>query len=67
MLSGCASGLVDAGVGSKAIYPTKKDAVVVSDSLATQLLEHNTWCADQPKCQKLNPKTGKWEPEFPKK
>ena len=68
-ISGCASWktLVGAGVGSKAIYLTTNDQKVISDSLAAQLLGHNTWCDDLPNCQKLNPKTGKWEPEFTKK
>ncbi len=66
LVSGCASKpkTVDAGVGSKTIYLTKNDQIVISDGLITQLLAHNTWCDGQEKCQKLNPKTGKWEPEI---
>ena len=67
LVSGCAKGgLVDAGVGSKMIYLTAKDQKVISDGLMTQILEHDEWCEEQPKCQKLNPKTGEWGPKFVK-
>ena len=68
LVSGCAQnkGLIDAGIGAKAIYLTANDQKVISDGLMTQILEHDEWCEEQPKCQKLNPKTGQWEPAIVK-
>jgi len=52
LIVGCASRIAGVGAGAGIIHPTKQDVKVISDSLTTQLVQHNRWCEKAPECRK---------------